>query len=142
MTAPLAIRHDDSDRPSGTDVLAAALWFLDRGYWPVLIHPWDSKQTRSPGKAPMGKAWGVELHDAAWWRASLKRTPRANVGLKLGSEGGIIDIDVDDPEAAAPILARIFPDGIPKTMGWSNAEGRHISCSVGIPASRTTGSPS
>ena len=114
-------RADDGPPPH---VLGTALWFLESGHWPVLISPVDSKDTTSPGKAPIGRAWGAERHDERWWRSSLKRTPKAGVGLKLGAEGGVIDIDVDDPEAAAPVLARIFPDGIPETMGWSNAGGR------------------
>jgi hypothetical protein len=30
-----------------------------------------------------------------------RRRPQAGVGLKLGAEGRVIDLDVDDPDAAA-----------------------------------------
>ncbi len=103
--------------------LGAALRALARGLWPVVIHPYDAK-VPSPGKAPIGQAWGKERPDEQSLRSTFNRHPKGNVGLKLGAEGGVVDVDVDDPGAAASVLARIFPDGIPPTRGWSNADGK------------------
>lgn len=104
--------------------LDAALWALDEGLWPVPITPWDDRRSNSPGKAPIGRSWGVERPDPDFLRATFKRVPKAGVGLKLGADGTVIDIDVDDPSSASAPLARIFPDGPPPTLRWANAEGR------------------
>lgn len=103
--------------------LDTALDALAEGLWPVVISPIDAK-VNSPGKAPIGLGWGAERHT----RDSLLRMYRvhktAGVGLKLGPRGGVIDLDVDDPVTAEPVLRRIFPDGLPPTRGWTNANGR------------------
>lgn len=111
--------HASADPPC----LKSALWALKSGLWPVPIHPCTAKVT-SPGKAPIGVAWGKDRPDEASLRATFGHHPGAGVGLKLGAEGGIVDIDVDDPEHAVAVLARMFPEGIPATTGWTNAEGR------------------
>jgi hypothetical protein len=43
----------------------------------------------------------------------------------LGPEGGVVDLETDEPEAAAGELRRIFPAGVPDTMGWRSARGEH-----------------
>src|SRR5262249_53942360 len=104
--------------------LETALQLFAEGLWPVAIHAIDSKETTSPGKAPIGNAWGTNRPTAKGLKATFDRYPRAGVGLKLGAEGGVIDVDVDDPEQARVALARIFPDGLPPTRGWQNAGGK------------------
>jgi hypothetical protein len=37
----------------------------------------------------------------------------------------VIDLEEDDPAAATPELARLFPDGEPETAGWTSPRGRH-----------------
>jgi hypothetical protein len=104
--------------------LDAALWALDEGLWPVCITPWNDRRSKSPGKAPIGKAWGVERPERAFLEATYRRHPQAGVGLKLGAEGRVVDLDIDDPDQAGPVLARLFPDGLPETARWENAAGR------------------
>jgi hypothetical protein len=43
----------------------------------------------------------------------------------LGPAGGIVDLETDEPAAAAVELRRIFPAGVPETMGWRSARGEH-----------------
>ena len=110
--------------PGPATVLDAALWAIDLGLWPIAISPWDAKG-QSPGKAPISiKNWGVERREPDYFRSTLRRYPHAGVGLKLGFEGRVVDVDVDDPEAAKPTLARLFPDGLPSTIRWDNAGGK------------------
>jgi hypothetical protein len=94
-----------------------AIWLLGQGLWPVVVRP--------GGKAPLGRGWGLirPSHDAL--EAAYRRTPRAGVGLLLGPEGGVIDLEVDDPAAAEPALAGLFPNGSPPTVGWDSSRGRH-----------------
>jgi hypothetical protein len=35
-----------------------------------------------------------------------------------------VDLDVDNPELAGPMLQRIFPNGLPPTRGWHNDGGK------------------
>jgi putative DNA primase/helicase len=109
---------------SGHPILDTARWAIDAGLWPIAITAIDDRRSRNPGKAPLGHEWGKEQHDEAWWQATLGRYPGAGIGLKLGADGKVIDIDVDDLELAYPTLARLFPDGIPATLGWHNAAGK------------------
>ena len=103
--------------------LSTALRFLGEGYWPIPIHPWNSKG-QSPGKRPIGVSWGKERPTVELLTATYRRYPEAGVGLLLGPDGGLMDIDVDAPESAGEALARMFPDGEPETLGWANQDGR------------------
>ncbi len=87
-----ARRGTTSTTPPSTP-LAMAEWAVDAGLWPVAITPYDAKGP-SPGKAPIGKRWGVDRPDLASVRSTFRRYPRAGVGLKLGAEGRMIDLDV------------------------------------------------
>src|SRR4051812_17431577 len=77
-----------------------AEWFRRNGFWPVLLPPSCSPRVGTPGKAPIGRDGGAVRPTAEGLKAAYRRHPRAGVGLKLGAEGGVIDIDVDDPERA------------------------------------------
>lgn len=108
--------------------LDTTLDLLARGYWPIPITAADDPGTPSPGKAPIGREWGRVKHTTeSIWEAFDRYKPlQAGVGLKLGPESGLIDIDIDDPEAAAPALSRIFGEaGPPATMSWTSPRGRH-----------------
>jgi hypothetical protein len=47
------------------------------------------------------------------------------VGLLLGAQGKVVDLEIDDPDAARDALARLFPDGLPETLGWYSNRGWH-----------------
>ena len=109
---------------------------LEEGFWPIPIHPWNSGG-QSPGKRPIGRAWGVDRPTEKSLRAAFRRYPEAGVGLKLGSEGGVIDIDIDAPELAAEALARMFTDGEPReSLGWRNSGTGGIGSCAGMTGSR------
>ncbi len=94
-----------------------AVWLLGQGLWPVVVRP--------GGKAPLGRGWGLIRPSPDALDAAFRRSPRAGVGLLLGPEGGVVDLEVDDPAAAEPALAELFPDGLPATAGWDSPRGRH-----------------
>ena len=94
------------------------------GFWPVLISPHSYSRVTNPGKSPVGKDSGVVRPTVASLQQAYDTHPRAGVGLKLGAEGRLVDVDVDYPDLAVPVLARLFPGGPPDTLGWSNAGGK------------------
>lgn len=100
--------------------LAEALRLLAQGYWPVPITPPDSGRP-SAGKAPIGKAWGVNRPTEAGLRATWAKTPGASVGLKLGPEGGLIDVEVDDPTVGADALNDLLGGECVESLGWESA---------------------
>ena len=110
-------------RATASTPLDTALRFLGEGHWPIPIHPWNSKG-QSPGKRPIGVNWGKEKPTVELLTSTYRRYPEAGVGLLLGPDGGLVDIDVDDPASAGAALARMFPDGEPETLGWANQDGR------------------
>jgi hypothetical protein len=111
--------------PPGADALRTAIWLLDRGLWPVPISAPDDARSPNPGKAPIGKGWGQRRPGIEQLRAAYRWHRGAGIGLLLGPRGKVVDLEVDDPSRAAPELARIFPAGIPDTIGWSSARGEH-----------------
>ncbi len=129
-TAPVPLQYNASlvsvnraSSPRARTPLETALWAIDLGLWPVPVRPYREGEP-SAGKVPIGKAWGVTRPTEASIREAFRRNPGAGVGLKLGASGGVIDIDVDQPEHAGPVLQRIFPDGIPETLGYTNLDGK------------------
>jgi putative DNA primase/helicase len=112
--------------PATDDALATASWALACGLWPVPITPIDDSTANSPGKQPIGKAWGAERPSESSLTTTFRRNPGAGVGLVLGAAGLVIDLDVDDPAEAEATLARLFPGGIPATMGWQANKGGHM----------------
>lgn len=94
-----------------------AVWLLGQGLWPVVVRP--------GGKAPLGRGWGLQRPSPDTIEAAYRRSPRAGVGLLLGPEGGVVDLEVDDRAAAELALAGLFPDGPPPTVGWDSLRGRH-----------------
>jgi hypothetical protein len=108
-----------------TDAAGTALWLLARGLWPVVISPPGDRRRPNPGKSPIGKGWGKERPSAPALGRLFARHPGAGVGVLLGPAGGLVDLETDEPEAAARELVRIFPAGVPETMGWRSARGEH-----------------
>jgi hypothetical protein len=107
------------------DALGTALWLAGRGFWVVPITPPDDPLSPNPGKAPIGCGWGTRRLSTRALFAIFRRHPRAGVGLALGPAAGVVDLEVDDRERAGPLLAELFPEGPPLTLGWSSARGEH-----------------
>src|SRR5262245_48166872 len=72
-------------------------WFRDYGYWPIPIWPIHYQYVPKPGKAPIGKEWGRQRHTKESLWEIYRKHPWAGVGVKLGPDGRLIDIDIDDP---------------------------------------------
>lgn len=106
--------------------LETALALLARGLWPIPITSPDTPGLAAAGKQPIGARWGVEPHTPESLNAIYTSHPGAGVGLKLGPDGFVVDLDIDDPELAAPVLERIFAGEIPETLGWSSTRGSHL----------------
>jgi hypothetical protein len=87
-----------------------------RNLWPVAIKP--------GGKAPIGESWGSTRPTERSLRETFKRFPKAGLGLLLGPEAGIIDIECDGPEGEDS-LAKLMGGEIVRTLGWSSARGPH-----------------
>ena len=84
--------------------------------WPVPIKPGE--------KAPIGESWGLTRPTEQSIREIFRRFPNAGVGLLLGPEAGIIDIECDGPEGGDS-LAKLMGGEIIVTLGWSSARGPH-----------------
>jgi len=52
------------------------------------------------------------------------KNPGAGVGLRLGPEGGIIDIECDGPDGWRS-YEKLIGDDLPETLGWSSRRGPH-----------------
>jgi hypothetical protein len=111
--------------PPGADALRTGIWLLDRGLWPVVISGPNDPKASSPGKSPLRKDWGRKKPSVEKLRALYRWHPEAGIGLLLGPRGKVVDLEIDDPGRAAPFLERLFPAGLPETLGWRSARGEH-----------------
>ncbi|MGO9601556.1 MAG: bifunctional DNA primase/polymerase [Isosphaeraceae bacterium] len=93
-----------------------ALELLRSGMWPVAI--------KTGGKAPIGNSWGSTRPTEQSLCETFQSCPEAGVGLLLGPEGGIIDIECDGPEGQDS-LTKLMGGQIVPTFGWSSARGPH-----------------
>jgi hypothetical protein len=84
------------------------------GLWPVPIELW--------AKRPIGKAWGTAYATRGQLLSVFDRHKGAGVGVLLGPDAGVVDVEVDDEAAAASLLARVE---LPETLGWTSARGAH-----------------
>ena len=101
----------------GTSCLDTALELLHcYKLWPVAIKPRE--------KAPIGDSWGSIRPTELSIKATFRRFPEAGVGLLLGPEGGIVDIECDGPEGECS-LVKLMGGEIVLTLGWSSARGPH-----------------
>jgi hypothetical protein len=89
------------------------------------ITPPDDPLSPNPGKAPLGRGWGVRRLSTRALFAIFRRHPRAGVGLVLGPAAGVVDLEIDDRQRAGRLLAELFPEGPPLTLGWESSRGEH-----------------
>ena len=118
-------RNHNGDRLPPDDALGTALWLFARGFWPVAITPPDDARSPNPGKAPIGRGWGIRRLSTRAIFAIYGRNPGAGVGIVLGPTSGVVDLEVDDPARAGPVLEELFPGGLTETLGWSSRRGEH-----------------
>lgn len=97
--------------------LQTALLFNSLGMVPVLIHEGQ--------KRPIGKGWQNQRYTDDELRERFTNNPKLGLGLLLGPESGVIDIECDGPESAAD-LAELFDGQIPVTPGWKARRGGHL----------------
>jgi hypothetical protein len=111
---------EDGSRPD-PPCLECALSIHRAGLRPVPISPGKKKPLA-------GEGWGLKRYDEGSLRAEWARCPAAGVGILLGDDGaggGVVDLEVDDEEAAGPALARLFPAGPPDTLRFRANLGMH-----------------
>jgi len=93
-----------------------ALALLAQGFHPVAID--------YSGKNRLAQGFRLPRPTEEWLRDVYRLNPVLGVGIQIGPEAGLVDIDVDGP-AAAPWLHRLFPDGVPPTVAFQSRRGEH-----------------
>lgn len=96
--------------------LEAALALLARGLWPIVLHPGQ--------KRPIGDGWGRQRPTEADLRRLFAAHPGAGVGLRLGPETGLVDIEVDG-DGGEESAARLLGDPPSPTLSYQSRRGRH-----------------
>jgi hypothetical protein len=110
--------------------LDTALALLERGLWPVVLHPLGATITTkdgpkmAKGKEPIGLAWGKTRPTKADLRRLFGQNPDAGVGVMLGPAAGVIDMEVDGAEGEGSLL-KLFGGELVETLGWSSRRGPH-----------------
>ena len=98
--------------------------------WPVPVYPpgvtlqFKTGTKVTTGKEPIGESWGSTRPTEQSIRRIFRRTPEAGVGLLLGPDGGIVDLECDGPEGEDS-LVKLMGGEIVQTLGWSSARGPH-----------------
>lgn len=115
-----------------SECLKAALAYLERGWCPIPLCPFNhanvgdphKKTCKSPGKTPIVN-WKDLQHRlptpkevAAWW----KRNPAANVGVVMGVVSGLVGLDVDGLDAEQ-LLQEISCGDLPATLQFKTPGG-------------------
>jgi hypothetical protein len=96
--------------------LDTALELMHRfGFWPIPILPGS--------KIPLGWSRNPPRPTEASLKAVFAAYPGAGVGLLLGPDSGIIDIECDGPAGPDSLIKLL--GGRVQTMGWSSARGPH-----------------
>jgi hypothetical protein len=99
------------------DARDTALELMARfGLWPVAIHP--------GGKIPIGWSKAPAKPTEESIKATFAAYPGAGVGILLGKDCGVIDIECDGFDGAKS-LENLLGTCLPSTMGWSSAKGPH-----------------
>ena len=70
-----------------------------------------------PGKSSAREGMGSKRPTVEGLRATYRWYPQAGIGLLLGPGVRVVDLEVDDAERARAVLERIFPAGMPQTLG-------------------------
>ena len=112
---------------TSTNCLDTALELLNCYHlWPVVIYPAGVKleDRVTTGKEPIGLAWGKTRPTEQSIRAMFRSNPGAGVGLRLGPESGIFDIECDGPEGEDSYI-KLMGGEIIATLGWSSRRGPH-----------------
>jgi hypothetical protein len=120
---PGQVPTDDGRDDIPATALETALKLLEMDLWPVVITPHDPDDPQA-GKRPIGERWGAERPTETTLREVFARYPNAGLGIRLGPEGGVIDLDCDGPEARETLL-RMLGGEVIETLGWDSARGRH-----------------
>ena len=83
-----------------------------------------TRRHRARGRRRSGTTGGGSVRA---WRSSAHSIAgiRAGIGLLLGPRGKVVDLEIDDPVRAEPILQRLFTAGLAETLGWRSARGEH-----------------
>jgi hypothetical protein len=111
------------------DACATAVGLLRRDLWPIALHSRGAMVAGphgplpAKGSEPIGKAWGCKRPTEAGLRAIYQAHPGAGVGIRLGRDGGVIDIEVDGDAGHASLVNLI--GGEPATLGWLSRRGPH-----------------
>lgn len=119
-------------QPHEPAALRTAIRLHEIGLWPLPIYPPEAtvslggEDLNSPGKQPIGGGWGRNRHSIESLRDAWRKTPNAGVGLLLGENGGIIDIEIDDPTTGEDSLSSLMGGEVVETMGWTSRRGRHL----------------
>ncbi len=106
-----------------------AMELLGRHLWPIPLYPLgieisDGDEFRiTTGKEPIGKAWGRSRPTEAKLRATFQAHPEAGVGIRLGLDGGVIDLEVDGPDGTTSLGGLLGRKAT--TLGWSSRRGPH-----------------
>jgi hypothetical protein len=110
--------------------LDTALELQRRGLWPVVLYPIGATirtkdgPKRATGKEPIGKAWGTSRPTEDALRRAFVAHPGAGIGIVLGPNGGVVDIEVDGAEGERSLL-ELFGGEQVETLGWSSHRGPH-----------------
>lgn len=116
--------RDDRPDDMPDSALETAIQLLEMGLWPVVITPHDPDDPQA-GKRPLGERWGLERPTEETLRDIFGRHPDAGVGIRLGPEGGVIDLDCDGPQAEET-LVRLLGGECIETLGWDSERGNHL----------------
>ncbi len=112
---------------NGRTALETALDLLRLGLWPVPLYRLGDVMPNggaSKGKEPIGNGWGLKRPTPASLTAIYQRHPGAGVGIRLGPEGGVIDLEIDGP-GGEESLAKLFGGEVVDTLGWKSRRGWH-----------------
>ena len=96
--------------------LDTAIALLHLGLWPVAIKPGE--------KAPIGMNWGRRRPTEAELRRIYNDNPGAGVGVMLGPEADVIDIEGDGRNGETS-LTSLMDGVVPETLGWTSRRGPH-----------------
>ena len=79
----------------------------------------------SNGEEQVGLGWGLNLGTSVSLEKTIRTVPGRGIGIRLGPESGIIDIEVDGPEGEES-LTRLFDGEVIPTLGWSSERDQHL----------------